>query len=252
MRSLVFIPAVSALSLIAYSVALYSAPQRDAVQKERDAFQKAPSASVLQPPAERALLNQYCVTCHNQKLKTAGLTLDNADVEHVGDHADTWEKVVRKLHGGTMPPLGMPRPDSATLDNFASSLETALDRAAISRPEPGRASLHRLNRAEYANAIRDLLDLKVDVATLLPADDESNGFDNIADVLKVSPSLLEQYLSASRAVSSLAVGDRSLGPVSQVYQVPPESRPGGTHRRAAAGYARRHPDSSQLSPGRRV
>ena len=221
MRSLAFIPAVSALSLVAYSVALYSAPQRDAVQKERDAFQKAPSASVLQPPAERALLNQYCVTCHNQKLKTAGLTLDTVDVAHVGDRADTWEKVVRKLHGGTMPPLGMPRPDSATLDNFASSLETALDRAAISRPEPGRASLHRLNRAEYANAIRDLLDLKVDVATLLPADDESNGFDNIADVLKVSPSLLEQYLSASRAVSSLAVGDRSLGPVSQVYQVPP-------------------------------
>ncbi len=214
MRSLVFIPAVSALSLVAYSVALYSAPQRNAVQN-------APSAPVLQPAAERALLDQYCVTCHNQKLKTAGLTLDNADVAHVGDHADIWEKVVRKLHGGTMPPLGMPRPDPATLDNFASSLETSLDRAAISRPEPGRASLHRLNRAEYANAIRDLLDLKVDVATLLPADDESNGFDNIADVLKVSPSLLEQYLSASRAVSSLAIGDRSLGPVSQVYQVPP-------------------------------
>ncbi len=221
MRSVVFIPAVSALSLIVYSVALYSAPPRDGVQKEPDAVQNAPSASVLQPAAERALLDQYCVTCHNQKLKTAGLTLDNADVAHVGDRADTWEKVVRKLHGGTMPPLGMPRPNPATLDNFASSLETALDRAAISRPEPGRASLHRLNRAEYANAIRDLLDLKVDVSALLPADDESNGFDNIADVLKVSPSLLEQYLSASRTVSSLAVGDRSLGPVSQVYQVPP-------------------------------
>jgi len=147
--------------------------------------------------------------------------LDKADVEHIGDGAEVWEKVVRKIHGGTMPPLGMPRPDQATLDGFASSLEISLDRAAISRPEPGRAGMHRLNRAEYQNAIRDLLALKIDVASLLPADDESNGFDNMADVLRVSPSLLEQYLSASRTVSSLAVGDRAIGPVSQVYQVPP-------------------------------
>jgi hypothetical protein len=147
--------------------------------------------------------------------------LDKMDVGHIGDGAETWEKVVRKIHGGTMPPQGMPRPDQATLDGFASSLEISLDRAAVSRPEPGRAGMHRLNRAEYANAIRDLLALKVDVTSLLPADDESNGFDNIADALRVSPSLLEQYLSASRTVSSLAVGDRGLGPVSQVYQVPP-------------------------------
>jgi len=147
--------------------------------------------------------------------------LDKADVDHIGDGAEVWEKVVRKIHGGTMPPLGMPRPDQATLDSFASSLETSLDRAAISRPEPGRAGMHRLNRAEYQNAIRDLLALKIDVASLLPADDESNGFDNMADVLRVSPSLLEQYLSASRTVSSLAIGDRGIGPVAQVYQLPP-------------------------------
>jgi cytochrome c5 len=175
----------------------------------------------LSPTGERALLDKYCVTCHNEKLKTAGLMLDKADVNRIGDGAEVWEKVVRKIHGGTMPPLGMPRPDAATLDTFASSLETALDHAASSRPEPGRASLHRLNRAEYSNAIRDLLDLKVDVTALLPADDESNGFDNIADVLKVSPSLLEQYLGASRTVADVAIGDRGLGPVSQVYQVPP-------------------------------
>jgi hypothetical protein len=132
-----------------------------------------------------------------------------------------WEKVVRKIHGGTMPPLGMARPDQATLDAFASSLETSLDQAAISRPEPGRAGMHRLNRTEYQNAVRDLLALKIDVASMLPADDESNGFDNMADVLRVSPSLLEQYLSASRTVSSLAIGDRGLGPVAQVYQLPP-------------------------------
>ena len=173
----------------------------------------------MSAPAERALLDKYCVTCHNEKLKTAGLMLDKVDVDHIGEGSETWEKVVRKIHGRTMPPLGMPRPDVATLDNFASTLEASLDRAAVA--EPGRASLHRLNRAEYANAIRDLLALKVDVTTLLPADDESNGFDNIADVLKVSPSLLEQYLGASRTIASLAIGDRGIGPVSQVYQVPP-------------------------------
>jgi hypothetical protein len=173
------------------------------------------------PSGERALLDKYCVTCHNQKLKTAGLMLDKTDVEHVGDGAEVWEKVVRKIHGGTMPPLGMPRPDPATLDSFASSLEVSLDRAAVSRPEPGPAGMHRLNRAEYQNAIRDLLALKIDVSSMLPADDESNGFDNMADVLRVSPSLLEQYLSVSRTVSSLAIGDRGIGPVSQVYQVPP-------------------------------
>jgi mono/diheme cytochrome c family protein len=178
-------------------------------------------AQQLSPQAERALLDKYCVGCHSAKAKVAGLFLDKMDVEHIGEGAEVWEKVVRKIHGGTMPPLGMPRPDKATLDGFAASLETSLDRAAASRVEPGRAGLHRLNRAEYDNAIRDLLALKIDVTSLLPADDESNGFDNIADVLRVSPSLLEQYLSASRTISSLAVGDRGLGPVAQVYQVPP-------------------------------
>jgi mono/diheme cytochrome c family protein len=173
------------------------------------------------PAEQRALLDKYCVTCHNQKAKTAGLMLDKMDVDHVPDGAEVWEKVIRKIHGGTMPPLGMPRPDKSALDGLASFLESSLDQAAPSKPEPGRAGLHRLNRAEYANAVRDLLDLKIDVTSLLPADDESNGFDNIADVLKVSPSLLEQYLSASRTVSSLAIGDRGIGPAAQVYQVPP-------------------------------
>ncbi len=207
MRSLVLVAGICAVCLV-----LNSAPQQSAGP--------APTP-VMSPASERALLDKYCVTCHNEKLKTGGLMLDKMDVNHIGDGAETWEKVVRKIHGGTMPPQGMPRPDQGTLDNFASSLETSLDRAAISRPEPGHAGMHRLNRVEYGNAVRDLLALKVDVTGLLPADDESNGFDNIADVLKVSPSLLEQYLSASRTVASLAVGDKGLGPVSQVYQVPP-------------------------------
>jgi len=177
-----------------------------------------------QQPAspQRKLLDQYCVTCHNQRVKTAGLMLDKMDVDHPSEGAEVWEKVVRKLRGGMMPPQGMPRPDKPTTDGFISWLETSLDRAAAAQPNPGRSPLHRLNRSEYANAIRDLLALNIDVTALLPADDEANGFDNIADVLKVSPSLLEQYLTASRQISSLAVGDPSTTPISQIYRVPPD------------------------------
>src|SRR5579872_1113787 len=170
----------------------------------------------------RLLLDKYCVTCHNQKAKTAGLMLDKMDVNHVPEGAEVWEKVIRKVKGGMMPPQGMPRPDPAAAEAFVASLETSLDRDAAAHPNPGHASLHRLNRTEYGNVIRDLLDLDVDVSALLPADDEANGFDNIADVLKVSPSLLEQYLTASRQISRLAVGDLKIAPVSQVYQLPPD------------------------------
>ena len=148
--------------------------------------------------------------------------LDRADIDHAAEHAETWEKVVRKLRGGMMPPQGMPRPEQAKIDGLITWLEASLDQGAAAHPEPGRAPLHRLNRTEYANAIRDLLDLKVDVTALLPADDESNGFDNIAEALRVSPSLLEAYLSASREVSSLAVGDPKTPPISESIQVPPD------------------------------
>ena len=181
--------------------------------------------SFQQPTAaaeQRAMLDKYCVTCHNQRLKTGGLALDNLNLDRVGDNAEIWEKVLRKLHGGMMPPQGMPRPDEPTVTRFMATLEASLERAAVSRPEPGRSTLHRLNRTEYGNAIHDLLDLDIDVASLLPADDEANGFDNIADVLRVSPSLLEQYLSASDKLASLAVGDPSITPISLVYQAPPD------------------------------
>jgi mono/diheme cytochrome c family protein len=178
--------------------------------------------SSQQPSPQHALINQYCVVCHNEKAKTAGLMLDKMDIDHAGEHAETWEKVVRKLRGGMMPPQGMPRPPQAQIDGLITWLEASLDKANAAHPEPGRAPLHRLNRTEYANAIRDLLDLKVDVTALLPADDESNGFDNIAEVLRVSPSLLEAYLAASREVSALAVGDPKIGPVSESIQVPPD------------------------------
>jgi hypothetical protein len=181
-----------------------------------------PPGSSQQPSPQHALVNQYCVTCHNEKAKTAGLMLDKLDIDHAAEHAEAWEKVIRKLRGGMMPPQGMPRPEQAKIDGLITWLQASLDQASAAHPEPGRAPLHRLNRTEYANAIRDLLDLKVDVTSLLPADDESNGFDNIAEVLRVSPSLLEAYLAASREVSGVAVGDPKIGPISQSIQVPPD------------------------------
>jgi hypothetical protein len=171
---------------------------------------------------QRAFLDRYCVTCHNQKLKTGGLMLDRMDLDKLSGGAETWEKVIRKLRAGMMPPQGLPRADKAAIGSFVSWLEDSLDRAASATPNPGRDPLHRLNRTEYANAVRDLLDLHVEVDDLLPADDEANGFDNVADVLKVSPSLLEQYLAASRQVAVLAVGDPSIKPISQVFRIPPD------------------------------
>ncbi len=183
----------------------------------------------LQSPSStspRALVDRYCVACHNERAKTAGLVLDKLDMNSISDDAEVWEKVARKLHGGMMPPQGMPRPEQVGIDSFVSFLESSIDRAA--RPNPGPSPLHRLNRSEYASAVRDLLALDIDATSLLPADDESNGFDNIAGVLKVSPSLLEQYLNASRKISSLAVGNPATMPVSQVYPVPPD-RPQNEH-----------------------
>jgi mono/diheme cytochrome c family protein len=183
----------------------------------------APLASL----PHKAVLNHYCVTCHNEKLKTAGLMLDKMDLENVSAGAEVWEKVVRKLRTGAMPPAGMPRPDKAAYDSFATYLETALDRAAEAKPNPGRpAAIHRLNRAEYQNAIRDLLAIDVDAidvggGSLLPADDSAYGFDNISSALSLSPVLLERYLSAARKISRLAVGDPAMHPFVQTYNSSP-------------------------------
>src|SRR6188768_1333743 len=165
---------------------------------------------------EKATIDRYCVGCHSDQLKTGGLSLQNSDLAHAPEHAETWEKVIRKLRVGAMPPQGLPR-DQAAIDGLAKYLETSLDKAAAANPNPGRLSIHRLNRAEYANAIRDVFGLEIDSAALLPADDESSGFDNIADVLRMSPSLMERYLSASWNVSRLAVGNMAITPSTQVY-----------------------------------
>ena len=172
-----------------------------------------------QADEDRALVEKYCVTCHNQRAKTAGLMLDTLDLGSPAAGAEVWEKVIRKVRGGLMPPVGMPRPDKAALAGFASYLETAIDKAAAAHPNPGRPVLHRLNRSEYGNAIRDLLALDVDVASLLPPDEEAYGFDNIADVLGVSPALMERYLSASWKIASLAVGDPKITPTKDTFRV---------------------------------
>ena len=159
------------------------------------------------PSTQRALLDRYCVTCHNARLRTAGLELDTADLADVGGSAEVWEKVVRKLRADAMPPPGRPRPAAATRAEFASWLETALDREAAAHPNPGRPAIHRLNRTEYVNAIRDLLGLEVDARSLLPGDNSDvHGFDNNADILSISPLLMERYLSAARKISRLVVG----------------------------------------------
>ena len=172
----------------------------------------------------RALLDRYCVTCHNERLKTAGLRLDTADVLDAVAHTEVLEKVVRKLRNGQMPPAGRPQPDAATVAAFATALETALDAAAVLDPDPGRVASHRLNRLEYVNAISDLLALEVDGASLLPGDMAGFGFDNNADVLALTPSLLSRYIAAATKISRAAVGSPDNRPIMQVYKVGFERR----------------------------
>ena len=164
-------------------------------------------ASAIQPLDGQAVVSRYCVTCHNARVKTGGLALDGRPLAQAGREPQTWEKVVRKVRTGMMPPANAPRPDRATLDGLAASIEGTIDRAAASAPNPGAPGLHRLNRTEYANAVRDLLDLPIDAAGLLPGDDSSEGFDNMASVLSVSPALMQAYVSAAAKISRLAVGD---------------------------------------------
>jgi cytochrome c5 len=167
--------------------------------------------------ATRSVLDQYCVTCHNAKLKTANLLLDELDVEHLAAHGEVAEKVIRKLRAGMMPPSGMRRPDPATLEAMVQWMETEIDAHAVPYLQP--PGLHRLNRTEYTNAIRDVLGLQVDARKFLPSDDSTRGFDNIAAALTVSPALLEAYVSAARKISRLAIGD-AVPPTQVVYEAP--------------------------------
>ncbi len=172
-----------------------------------------------QTPVDRTVLDRYCVTCHNEKLKTAGLALDRVDLSQPGAHAEILEKVVQKLRTGQMPPTGRPRPDPATGLAFVTSLESSLDAVSRRSPDPGRIPIHRLNRTEYVNAIRDLFALEIDGAAMLPADTPGLGFDNNADVLSVTPGLMARYLTAATKISRMAIGDTAIRPISQVYRV---------------------------------
>lgn len=172
------------------------------------------------PAHAEAVLSQYCLTCHNEKTRVGGLALRTADLNDIPGKAEIWEKVIRKLRTKTMPPPGLPRPDQAVYNALASYLETEIDRAATAHPNPGHAEpVHRLNRTEYQNAVRDLLALDVDGGALLPADDQSYGFDNIAGILKMSPTLLERYMGAAREISRLAIGTSKLAPADQTVRL---------------------------------
>jgi len=185
--------------------------------------QNSPSAPAQNSPvttAHRATLDKYCVSCHRGPTAFAALHLDTLDTANFETNGATWEKLARKLRNREMPPAGMPRPDEGTYDALVRYIETGRDRLAEAKPNPGRPTLHRLNRTEYGNAVRDLLAIEIDVAELLPADDIGYGFDNIGDVLQVSPLLLERYLSVARKISRTAVGDTTIPVSYQTYDVP--------------------------------
>jgi mono/diheme cytochrome c family protein len=212
------------------AVALAAGSARQTLRRDTPLAASAPQSvrrdaapglqSVAATDEDAALVKQYCMTCHNERAKTGGLVLD-ADLTKVGADAERWEKVVRKVKTGMMPPSGAPRPARERLDAFAAAVEVRLDAAGDAKASLDTPALHRLNRAEYANAIRDLLDLDVDVSPLLPADGSSEGFDNVAEALSVSPSLIQGYVSAAMKISRLAVGDRTMAPLQIVYQAPP-------------------------------
>ncbi len=178
------------------------------------------TAAAQQAP-DPALLKTYCATCHNDRLKTGGFSLDAVSLDDIAGNAEELEKVVLKLKTGLMPPAGAPRPDRTVLDGFAAALETRLDKALPANANLVTPALHRLNRVEYANAVRDLLTLDVDVNSLLPADGSSEGFDNLAEALAVSPSLVQGYVAAAMKISRLAVGDRTAVAAQIVYAAPP-------------------------------
>ena len=186
------------------------------------------NAQVASSAAASGMVKQYCVGCHSAALKTGGVVLDPATLDQPANNAETWERAIKQLRAKSMPPVPMPRPDAATYERVASYLETALDRAAAAKPNPGDLpNLHRLTRTEYSNAIRDLLALdnlpkEMDYTLLLPADNASSGFDNIADLLYVSPASMERYLDASTKISRLAVGDPSMPLMVNIYRLPLE------------------------------
>ena len=210
---------IGALVAAAWSATVASSvPSAEALRARSQAAASSPVAFDV-----ASTVNRYCVGCHNSKAKTtataSGVVFDGIDPARIADDSAMWEKVIRKLRTRSMPPTGVPRPDESTYTALVSHLESTLDRAAAAHPNPGRPSVHRLNRAEYANAVRDLLALEVDPTALLPPDDSVNGFDNNADMLSVSPALLERYLAAAGTISAIAVGSPNIAASSETYRI---------------------------------
>ena len=189
-----------------------------AVAASQPATQRPTRAAAAAPANHAAALTQYCITCHNDRAKSGGLVLSATDLESIPARSAVWEKVIRKVRGGMMPPAGLPR-DQAALDNLVTHLEATIDKSALASPVLRRPAMHRLNRAEYGNAIRDLLHLDIDVASLLPPDEEAFGFDNNALVLNIPPALMERYLSAAWKISSLAVASPTITPSLETFRV---------------------------------
>ncbi len=177
------------------------------------------------PSADRHRSGSQCHSqavlrgCHNAKLKTAGFSVQGLDLAKASDDAANWEKILRKVNAGQMPPAGMPHPSPAATAAFTKAVADELDRAAAAHPNPGQPTIHRLNRAEYSNAVRDLLALDIQPGAKLPPDDTGYGFDNIGDVLSMSPVLIERYISVARMVSRLAIGDTSIKPEVNIFDI---------------------------------
>ena len=187
------------------------------------AMQPAAAAGQTDAPS-RALLDRYCVTCHNERLQTAGVMFDQVDISRVDVHRELFEKVVRKLRSGQMPPQGRPRPDQSAVTAFVTALEAELDTVGAAAPNPGRVASHRLNRTAYVNIVRDLLALEIDGEALLPSDMAGFGFDNNAEVLAMTPALMDRYITAATKVSRLAVGTLENRPAIQTYRLPTATR----------------------------
>ncbi len=224
-------------------LALVSGPLSHPLQAQAERSSQAADPAGL---PSRALLDRYCVTCHNQQLRTGGVTFDAVDIGRVDLHRELFEKVVRKLRSGQMPPAGRPRPEPAAVTAFVAALETELDRVDVAAPDPGRVASHRLNRTEYVHVIEDLLALEIDGEALLPSDMAGFGFDNNADVLAMTPALMDRYITAATKVSRLAVGTLENRPMTQTYRVPTGARqdarmsedvPFATHGGLAARHA---------------
>jgi mono/diheme cytochrome c family protein len=219
-RSRVRRVSIFAIFIIGWIGSLYGVQTSAPTFAQERLSQGQPAAPAV--PSSRALLDKYCVTCHNDRLRTAGLALDTLDVTKPGADAEVWERVIARLRAGSMPPSGRPRPDVATYHAVASSLENEIDRAWAANPNPGRTNaVHRLNRTQYNNAIRDLLAVDVDVRSQLPGDDTADGsFDNFADVLTISTAHLERYLSVARQVTRLATGLPPATPGLATFEIP--------------------------------